>query len=136
MPRKFITTGSPYEKLAGYSRAVVDGDWIFVSGTIGADRVTKKLPEGAAAQTNAALDTIEWALAEAKADLMDIVRVRAFVPDPADVEAVSLTLAKRIGAAKAANTTLCTPLPVAAAKVEIEVTARRRKRPRKTAKRA
>lgn len=126
MTRRFITTGSKWEALAGYSRAVVDGRDIFVSGTVGFDRATGLFAEGAAAQTEAAIDTIEWALKEAGASLLDIVRVRVFVPDRQDVEAVSHVIARRIGPARAANTTICAPLPVEAAKVEIEVTARLR----------
>ncbi len=124
--RRFITTGSKWEALAGYSRAVVDGREIFVSGTVGFDRATGTLPEGAEEQTEKAIDTIEWALGEAGASLLDIVRVRVFVPDRADVEAVSRVVARRIGPARAANTTICAPLPVAEAKVEIEVEARLR----------
>ncbi len=124
MSRRFITTGSKWEALAGYSRAVVDGREIFVSGTVGFDRATGAFPEGAAAQADKAIDTIEWALGEAGATLLDIVRVRIFVPDRADVEAVSKVVAKRIGPARAANTTICSPLPVDEARVEIEVEAR------------
>jgi enamine deaminase RidA (YjgF/YER057c/UK114 family) len=124
MSRRFITTGSKWEALAGYSRAVVDGRDIFVSGTIGADMKTGALAESAAAQTETAIDTIAWALAEAGASLVDIVRVRVFVPDRGDVEAISRVIARRIGPARAANTTICAALPVEAAKVEIEVTAR------------
>lgn len=124
MTRRFISTGSVYEKLAGYSRAVVDGRDVFVSGTVGADFATGEFPATAAAQTDKAIDTISWALGEAGADLLDIVRVRVFVPDRADVPAVSSAIARRIGPARAANTTICSPLPVPEAKVEIEVTAR------------
>lgn len=124
MTRRFISTGSPWEALAGYSRAVVDGRDIFVSGTVGADMKTGVFAPDAAAQTETAIDTIAWALAEAGASLTDIVRVRVFVPDRADVTAVSQVIARRIGPARAANTTICVPLPVEAAKVEIEVTAR------------
>jgi len=124
MSRRFITTGSKWETLAGYSRAVVDGREVFVSGTVGFDRVTGAFPEPAAEQAEMAIDTIEWALREAGASLLDIVRVRVFVPDRADVEAVSKVVARRIGAARAANTTICAPLPVEEAKVEIEVEAR------------
>ena len=122
--RRFITTGSRWEALAGYSRAVVDGREIFVSGTVGFDRETGAFPAEAAAQAETAIDTIEWALGEAGASLLDIVRVRVFVPDRADVEAVSMVIARRIGPARAANTTICAPLPVDEAKVEIEVEAR------------
>lgn len=125
MARRHISSGSKWEALAGYSRAVVDGRDIFVSGTVGFDRATGELVEGAAAQAEAAIDTIEWALAEAGATLRDIVRVRVFIPDRADVEAITRVVARRIGPARAANTTICAALPVENAKVEIEVTARR-----------
>ena len=124
-PRRFISSGSPYEELAGYSRAVVDGDWVFVSGTVGQDFATLTMPDSAAAQAEQALDTIEAALAQATAGLMDVVRVRVYVPDRADVIAVSAVIKRRLGAARAANTTVCCPLAVEGAKVEIEVTARR-----------
>jgi enamine deaminase RidA (YjgF/YER057c/UK114 family) len=126
MPRQFITTGSRWEALAGYSRAVVDGNDIFVSGTVGADMATGAFPPGAAAQAEKAIDTIEWALGQAGAAVADIVRVRVFIPDLADVEAVSKVIARRLGPARAANTTVCAPLAVPQAKVEIEVTSRRR----------
>ncbi len=126
MTRRYITTGSKWEALAGYSRAVVDGREVFVSGTVGFDRVTGELPETAAEQAEQAIDTIEWALGKAGASLLDIVRVRVFVPNRSDVEAVSKVLARRVGPAKAANTTICAPLPVEEAKVEIEVEARLR----------
>jgi enamine deaminase RidA (YjgF/YER057c/UK114 family) len=125
--RQFISTGSEWERLAGYSRAVVDGNEVFVSGTVGFDRATGRLPEGAAAQAETAIDTIAWALQEAGADVLDIVRVRVFIPDRADVPAVSQVVARRLGAARAANTTICSALPVPEAKVEIEVTARKRR---------
>ncbi len=126
MSRRFITTGSTWEALAGYSRAVVDGRDVFVSGTVGFDRQTGKFADTAAAQAETSIDTIEWALGEAGATLMDIVRVRVFIPDRADVPAVSEVIARRLGPARAANTTICAALPVEEAKVEIEVTARLR----------
>jgi enamine deaminase RidA (YjgF/YER057c/UK114 family) len=122
-PRKFVSSGSPWEALAGYSRAVVDGRWVFVSGTVGYDLRTNTWPPTAQAQAEMSLDIIERALRDAGAALLDVARVRAFVPDRADVEAVSGVLKKRLGAARAANTTVCSPLAVDTAKVEIEVTA-------------
>ena len=124
--RRFIAGGSPWEALAGYSRAVVDGDWIFVSGTVGQDFETMQFPESAQAQADKALDIIEAALRQVPARLLDVVRVRVFVPERADVPAVSEVIKHRIGAARATNTTVCCPLAVEGAKVEIEVTARRR----------
>ena len=123
-PRRFISSGSPYEELAGYSRAVVDGDWVFVSGTVGQDFATMRMPESAESQAEQALDTIAGALDAAGASLMDVVRVRVYVPDRDDVIAVSGVIKRRLGAARPANTTVCCPLAVEGAKVEIEVTAR------------
>jgi enamine deaminase RidA (YjgF/YER057c/UK114 family) len=122
-PRKFVSSGSPWEALAGYSRAVVDGRWVFVSGTVGYDLRTNTWPPTAETQTEISLDIIERALREARATLVDVVRVRAYVPDRADVVAVSGVIKKRLGAARTANTTICAPLAVENAKVEIEVTA-------------
>lgn len=124
--RHFVSSGSPWEAMAGYSRAVVEGDWIFVSGTVGQDFKTMTMPESAGAQAELALDTIERALREAGAVLLDVVRVRVYVPDRADVAEVSAVIKRRIGPARAANTTVCCPLAVDGAKVEIEVTAKRR----------
>jgi enamine deaminase RidA (YjgF/YER057c/UK114 family) len=127
MTRRFISSGSPYEKLAGYSRAVVDGKWVFVSGTIGMDFATGHMPDGAAAQAELAIDIIAEALAAAGASLEDVVRMRAIVPDRADINEVSAVIGRRLGPSRAANTTICSPLPVPDAKVEIEVTARKRR---------
>jgi enamine deaminase RidA (YjgF/YER057c/UK114 family) len=121
--REHVLSGSPYEELAGYARAVVVGDGIYVSGTVGYDFTTGTLPETAEGQAEQALDTIAWALGEARAGLDDVVRVRVFVPEPADVGAVSAVLKRRLGHARPANTTVCTPLAVPGAKVEIEVDA-------------
>ena len=122
-PREFISSGSPWEALAGYSRAVVDGRWVFVSGTVGYDARAGTWPKGAAAQAAVAFGVIERALREAGAAMLDVVRVRVYVPNRRDVAAVSGVVKERLGAARAANTTVCAPLAVAQAKVEIEVTA-------------
>ena len=121
--RTHVLSGSRYEELAGYARAVVVGDRIFVSGTVGVDFATGAMPESAEDQASRALDTIERALAEAGSGLNDVVRVRVYVPDPGDVVAVSGVLKARCGAARPANTTVCAPLAVPDAKVEIEVDA-------------
>jgi enamine deaminase RidA (YjgF/YER057c/UK114 family) len=105
---------------------VVDGDWVFVSGTVGVNFTTMQMPESAQAQAEQALDTIEAALAQVPASLSDVVRVRVYVPDRADVTAVSGVIKRRLGHARPTNTTVCCPLAVDDAKVEIEVTARRR----------
>src|SRR5262245_42471749 len=134
--RKFVSSGSPWEELAGYSRAVVDGRWVFASGTVGYDLRTKTWPPTAEAQASTSLDTIERALREAGATLLDVVRVRVYVPDRADVVAVSGAVKQRLGAARAANTTVCSPLAVDDAKVEIEVTALRPRARRRVARRS
>jgi enamine deaminase RidA (YjgF/YER057c/UK114 family) len=121
--RRHIFTGSKYEELAGYARAVVVDDRVFVSGTVGYDFKTGELPETAEGQTEQALNTIAWSLNEADAVLGDIVRVRVYVPNPDDVVAVSTTLKRRLGNAYPANTTICAPLAVPECKVEIEVEA-------------
>jgi enamine deaminase RidA (YjgF/YER057c/UK114 family) len=125
--RRFISSGSPWEELAGYSRAVVDGDWIFVSGTVGQDFETMRFADTAQAQAEQALDTIEAALRQVPASLLDVVRVRVYVPERTDVPAISEVIKRRLGAARPTNTTVCCPLAVADAKVEIEVTARRQR---------
>ncbi len=121
--RTHIFTGSVYEELAGYARAVIVGEQIFVSGTVGVDFNTGELPESAEAQASIALDTIEATLSKADASLADIVRARVYIPDPQHVEAVSGALKQRIGFTYPANTTVCTPLAVPGAHVEIEVEA-------------
>lgn len=123
MARKFISSGSPWEKIAGYSRAVVEGRWVFVSGTMGFDLKKGRLVRGVKAQTETALDIIFRALRTSGSKPEDVVRVRAYVPRRADVQAVSEIVKRRLGSARAANTTVCSPLAVAGAKVEIEVTA-------------
>lgn len=126
MDRQFIQGGSRWEELAGYSRAVVDGEWVFVSGTLGQNFATGQFPATAQQQCEVALDTIETALAQAQASLSDVVRVRVYVPDRGDVLAVSEVLKRRFGDHRPANTTVCCALAVEDAKVELEVTARRR----------
>jgi len=130
MSRRHISSGSPWEALAGYSRAVVQpmpgGDWIFVAGTLGMDDpASGRLAEGAQAQTQRALDIVERALAEVPASLADVVRVVAYVPERGDIAAVAAVLKERLGAARPANTTVCCPLAVADALVELEITALR-----------
>lgn len=126
MARRFISSGSVYEDIAGYSRAVADGRWVFVSGTVGFD-AQKGFAPTAAGQAETAIDTIERALKAAKATLLDVVRVRVYLKDPADLAVVVPVLKRRLGPARAANTTVCTALAVPEARIEIEVTALRRK---------
>ena len=121
--RSHIFSGSIYEDMAGYARAVIVGDQIYVSGTVGVDFATGVLAEGAVAQTQTALDTIENTLKQADSGLHDIVRVRVYAPDPNDVMAISTVLKERVGFTSPTNTTICSPLAVPGAHVELEVEA-------------
>ncbi len=122
-PRQHVFSGSKFEDLAGYARAVIVGDHIYVSGTVGIDFKTGDLPEGSAAQADQALDTIEWSLGEAGSGLDEVVRVRVYLTDPQDIADVSAVLKRRLGQARPANTTVCAPLVVPGCTVEIEVEA-------------
>jgi enamine deaminase RidA (YjgF/YER057c/UK114 family) len=113
-----------YEAEIGYSRAVVDGDWIFVSGTTGVDYATMTLVEGALAQAEQALRNIERALAEAGSSLDDVVRVRYILPQAADFEACWPALRAAFGKARPAATMIQAGLIDPRMKIEIEVTAK------------
>src|SRR5919108_1755549 len=88
MSRRLITTGSPFEQFAGYSRAVVDGDFAFVSGTTGYDYASMRMPETIEAQTRNCFLTIGKTLEQAGFTLADVVRARYYIVDPADAERV------------------------------------------------
>jgi enamine deaminase RidA (YjgF/YER057c/UK114 family) len=122
-----ISTGSKFEEWAGYSRAVVDGDWIFVSGTAGYDFATDTIAPDAESQARQALATIAATLARADAALSDIVRVRVYLADRADVMAVSAVLGQAFSDPRPANTTIVCGFAMPEMKVEIEVTALRRR---------
>ena len=124
-PRRLISTGSPFERAAGYSRAVVSGEWCFVSGTTGYDYRTMTMPGDAGAQTRNALATIIAALDEAGFALTDVVRARYVVTDRAHVEAVFAALGEAFGEIRPAATMTVSGLVEPAMKVEIDVTAHR-----------
>jgi enamine deaminase RidA (YjgF/YER057c/UK114 family) len=124
MTRKHISSGSPFEAQIGYSRAVVDGGWIFVAGTTGYDYATMTMPESVVAQAENALATIAGALAEAGASLDDVVRVRYILPDPADFEPCWPALGRAFATARPAATMIVAGLMTPEMKIEIEVTAR------------
>src|SRR5215216_3458434 len=88
MSRRLISTGSPFEKTAGYSRAVVDGDFVFVSGTTGYEYATMTMPDSVEEQTRNALSTISRVLDEAGFALADVVRATYSVTDIADADRV------------------------------------------------
>jgi len=125
MARKLISTGSPFEKEAGYSRAVVDGDWCFVAGTTGYDYASMEMPDSVEAQTENALSTIAGALEEAGFAMKDVVRARYFVTDRDYVNAVFPVLGKAFGEIRPAATMVICDLNTPEMKIEIEVTAKR-----------
>lgn len=124
MPRKFISSGSPFEAQIGYSRAVVESGWIFVAGTTGYDYATMTMPESVVDQCRNTLKTIGNALEQAGASLDDVVRVRYILPDPADFEPCWPVLSQAFARARPAATMLSAALMNPEMKIEIEVTAR------------
>jgi enamine deaminase RidA (YjgF/YER057c/UK114 family) len=125
MNRRLISSGSRFEKEYGYSRAIVDGEWIFVSGCTGYDYATMTISEDPAEQTHRCFRNIAAALKEAGASLADIVRVRAMVTNRAHWEKVGPILGQYLGEIRPANTTVICELIDPQMKVEIEVTARK-----------
>lgn len=125
MTRRRIGSGSTFEDLIGYSRAVVDGDWVFVSGTTGFDYATMAIADDVAAQCEQALRNIEAALAEAGAGIRDIVRIRYILPDAAEFEACWPVLRRWLDEVRPAATMLVAGLMDPRMRIEIEVTARR-----------
>jgi enamine deaminase RidA (YjgF/YER057c/UK114 family) len=128
MTRWTISSGSRFEELAGYSRAVVDGEWVFVSGTAGYDFADHSISDDAAEQTRQSLKTIAAALEQAGATLADIVRVRVYVANRDDVMAVSKVLGETFSDPRPTNTTIICGFAAPEMKVELEVTALRRYR--------
>lgn len=128
MTRRLISTGSPFEKTAGYSRAVVDGDWCFVAGTTGYDYASMTMPETVEAQTRNCMATIAAALQEGGFTLADVVRARYYVTDRAFVQKVFPILGEHFGDIRPAATMVVCELNEPEMKIEIEVTALKRDR--------
>ncbi len=128
MTRHSIYSGSKFEEIAGYARAVVDGEWIFVSGTSGSEPGTGVFPPDAVDQARLALKIIADALHKADATLQDVVSVRVYLADRADVMAVSRILGQTFSDPRPTNTTIICGFPVEEIKVEIELIALRRER--------
>jgi enamine deaminase RidA (YjgF/YER057c/UK114 family) len=123
--RRLISSGSSFEAEAGYSRAVVDGEWIFIAGTTGFDYAQMTIADDPVEQARQAFRNIETALTEAGANLADVVRVRYYMPDAADWAAIVPVLGEVFGAIRPAATALICGLVDPRMKIEIEVTARR-----------
>jgi len=125
MARRLISSGSTFEKEIGYSRAVVDGEWIFVSGTTGFDYKSMTISNDIAEQTEQALRNIQAALTEAGASLRDVVRVNYVVPNADEFSECWPVLRKYFGEIRPAAMMISAGLADPRMRIEIEVTARR-----------
>jgi enamine deaminase RidA (YjgF/YER057c/UK114 family) len=126
MTRQLISSGSQFERDIGYSRAVVDGEWVFVSGTTGFDYATMTISDNLLDQTEQCLKNIQEALLQAGAELADIVRVTYLVPNAARFPECWPILRKYLGAIRPAATMISAGLADPRMQIEIEVTARKR----------
>ena len=125
MPRQLISSGSTFERDIGYSRAVVDGEWIFVSGTTGFDYAAMTIADGVVAQAEQCLKNIEVALTKAGSGLRDVVRVTYMLPDAAEFPACWPVLRRAFGNIRPAATMIAVGLADPRMRIEIEVTARK-----------
>ena len=126
MTRRLISSGSTFEHDIGYSRAVVDGEWVFVSGTTGFDYAAMTISDDVVEQADQCLRNIEAALREAGASLADVVRVTYVLPDGQDFPACWPVLRKYFGEVRPAAMMISAGLADPRMKIEIEVTARKR----------
>ena len=126
MARKLISSGSRFEEEVGYSRAVVDGDWVFVSGTTGFDYAAMTISDDVVEQCRQTMRNIEAALAQAGSSMADVVRVHYLLPRREDFEPCWPVLKEYLGNVRPASTMLVAGLADPRMKIEIEVTARRR----------
>ena len=126
MTRSLISSGSTFEKDIGYSRAVVQGDWTFVSGTTGFDYTTMTLADGVVAQCEQCFRNIEAALSQAGATLADVVRVHYILPQADEFPECWPVLRKYLGDVRPAATMFSADLLDPRIRIEIEVTALRR----------
>ncbi|HEY2686355.1 MAG TPA: RidA family protein [Steroidobacteraceae bacterium] len=125
MTRRLISSGSSFEHDIGYSRAVVEDDWIFVSGTTGFDYSSMSISDNLMDQTEQCFKNIEAALREAGASLADVVRVHYIVPKAERFADCWPVLRKYLGAVRPAATMISAGLADPRMQIEIEVTARK-----------
>lgn len=123
MTRQLISSGSTFEAQIGYSRAVVAGDWIFVSGTTGFDYPTMSISESLLEQTEQCFKNIEAALRKADSNLSDVVRVTYVLPNADEFERCWPVLRKYFGQVRPAAMMISAGLADPRMKIEIEVTA-------------
>jgi enamine deaminase RidA (YjgF/YER057c/UK114 family) len=126
MPRRLISSGSSFEHDIGYSRAVVEGEWVFVSGTTGFDYTTMTVADDLLAQATQCLENIAAALAAADCTWQDVVRVHYILPNRDDFEPCWPVLRQYFGQVRPAATMIVAGLSDPRMRIEIEVTARRR----------
>jgi len=125
MTRKLISSGSEFERKIGYSRAVVDGEWVFVSGTTGFDYAAGSISDDPAEQTRQTLRNIEAALDQAGASMADVVRANYIVPNVKDWPAITEVLGATFGDIRPAATAIVAGLVDPRMRIEIEVTAKK-----------
>lgn len=123
--KRLISSGSTFEAVAGYSRAVVDGDYVHVSGTTGFDYAAMTIDADLMVQTRQCLKNIADALAQAGCSLDDVVRVNYYLTSAADFEHLASLFGDAFKIARPAATAIVCGLVDARMKIEIEVTARR-----------
>lgn len=123
--KRQISSGSRFEEQIGFSRALVDGEWVFVSGTTGFDYKTMTISPDVVEQCEQCMKNIAAALEQAGASVNDVVRVHYILPDPADFSKCWPTLRKYFGESRPAATMFVAALIEPTIKIEIEVTARR-----------
>ena len=128
MTRTLISSGSSFEAEIGYSRAVVQGDWIFVSGTTGFDYSTMSISDSLEDQAEQCLKNIESALTKAGSSLADVVRVTYVLPNGADFPKCWPILRRYFGTVRPAAMMICAGLSDPRMQIEIEVTALRQPR--------
>lgn len=121
--RRTISSGSPMEAVAAYSRAVVQNGFVFVSGTMGVDPETRELPEDFTAQVGNAFIIIGKALAEAGSSFAQVAHVKLFVSERSDIPAIIPFLQDHFGDVRPAQTMVIAQMPDPRAKIEIEVVA-------------
>ncbi|MBT4906383.1 MAG: RidA family protein [Rhodospirillaceae bacterium] len=121
---KRIYSGSPFEAMAGYARAVVDGDMVYVSGTTGFVPETGEFPEGVVAQCEQCFRNVGAALGQAGANFNHMLRIRVFIASREEFELIKPIIKRHCDAARPANTTIICDLAEERMRVEVEVTAR------------
>jgi enamine deaminase RidA (YjgF/YER057c/UK114 family) len=126
MTRRLISSGSPFEKTAGYSRAVVEGEWVFVAGTTGFDYSTMSISKDLAEQVHQVFRNISAALNQAGATLADVVRANYIVPNVKDWVEIAPILGHYFGEIRPASTAIVAGLVDPRMRLEVEVTARKR----------